>query len=189
MKNLVWAIATSIAFGAGLHPAHATQIQFTGICSDCAGNALAILTVTGFDPSSAFTLTLDNFVSFSYAGTNLTQAFVIDSSNVQSVSGTLGPDYPHAYDVSIQANPPTRSFASSAGGNWAISSGQGPDDVGASSFYSPTAVATPEPGAALEVAGGILLLGVAMSRRWVTIKWNVRRPAIPIALRPHPRVH
>src|SRR6266567_4182978 len=72
----------------------AAQIYFIGVCGDCEGNASATLTVTGFDPANPFTLTLSKFVSFSYAGTDLVPPFVIDSTNVTNVSGSLGPTYP-----------------------------------------------------------------------------------------------
>src|SRR5438874_1133542 len=124
MKN--WLRTAAIALIA-LAPARADQITFTGVCSDCRGNAIATLTVTGFDPAVPFTLTLSDFVSFSYAGTNLLAPFVLDHSNVISVSGTLGTTYPHPYDVFIEAAVGTPSFASSIEGVWALSSGQGLD--------------------------------------------------------------
>ena len=92
----------------------AAQIYFIGVCGDCEGNASATLTVTGFDPANPFTLTLSKFVSFSYAGTDLVPPFVIDSTNVTNVSGSLGPTYPRAYDVRIDAAPGTPSFVSFA---------------------------------------------------------------------------
>jgi hypothetical protein len=156
---------------------YAAQIYFTGVCGDCQGNALAALTVTGFDPANPFTLTLSKFVSFSYAGTDLVPPFVIDSTNVTNVSGSLGPTYPRAYDVRIDAAPGTPSFVSFADGQWALSSGQGLDDLGTISSYSLTPVSTPEPGAAF-VGAGVLLLAIASIRR----RGRLRAACLPAAV-------
>ena len=155
----------------------AAQIYFIGVCGDCEGNASATLTVTGFDPANPFTLTLSKFVSLSYAGTDLVPPFVIDSTNVTNVSGSLGPTYPRAYDVRIDAAPGTPSFVSFADGQWALSSGQGLDDLGTISSYSLTPVSTPEPGAAF-VGAGVLLLAIASIRR----RGRLRAACLPAAV-------
>ena len=132
------------------------QITFTGQCSDCTGEAQGILTVTNFTPDSVFGLNLDDFVSFSYNGTNLLNPFVLDHTNVTAVSGAIGPAYPGAYDVRIEAAVGTPTFVSFSNGNWALSSGQGPDDFGTNSSYSLAAASVPEPGT------GVLCLSVGM---------------------------
>jgi len=126
--------------------ADTVQIMFTGQCSDCNGKAQGILTVTNFTPDSVFTLNLDDFVSFSYNGTNLLDPFVLNHTNVTAVSGALGPAYPGTYDVQITAAVGTPTFISFSDGNWALSSGQGPDDFGTNSSYSLAASSVPEPG-------------------------------------------
>ena len=71
IKHSVYGVAIALLAWSPPRAAHAAQITFTGVCSDCQGNGVATLTVTGFHPASPFTLTLSNLVSVSYAGANL----------------------------------------------------------------------------------------------------------------------
>ena len=116
-----------------------TEITFTGVCSDCAGEAVAILSVTDFRPDTVFDLTLSDFVSFQYLGTDLVKPYTIDSSSVLSVSGMLGPALPGSYDIEVLTTGARLNFLSFSDGSWELApsaSGQGLDDFGATSCYS-----------------------------------------------------
>lgn len=139
-----------------------TSISFDGTCSDCSGHGLGTLVVSSFTPGSPFTLTLSNFVSFSYAGTNRQAPFVINSGNVTSATGTLGPAFPGPYTVNILSNSLSVQFQSSTSGAWSISN-PGVNDFGSASNFALTA-ATPEPSSIALFAAGLACLGLRRRR-------------------------
>ncbi|MBI4908482.1 MAG: PEP-CTERM sorting domain-containing protein [Acidobacteria bacterium] len=136
--------------------AFTTLINFSGVCADCEGNGLGTLEVTGFTPGSPFTLTLSNFVSFSYAGTDILPPFTITSPT--TAEGLIGPGFPGAYDVIIEDS--LFSFQSTISGFWSI--GEPSRDFGFVSAYN---VAIPEPSAFGMMAAGFAGLLAAVRRR------------------------
>ena len=158
MKCLRAVTLLSLAWACIAHagPLPVTQFTFTGVCSDCAGSAIATLTVTGFTPGLAFNLDLSDFVSFSYAGTNLRGPFVITASDDPTVFGSLGPAFPNPYLVHVEIPSTPSGFDSELDGSWAVAD-QGIDDQGASSSWD---VATPEPATAAIAGFGVLALAM-----------------------------
>jgi PEP-CTERM motif-containing protein len=71
--------------------------KFTGLCTDCASAAsvseypvTGLLSLTDFVPQA--TLDRDNFVSFSYGGSNLIDPFEIFKSDIDILDGALNAD-------------------------------------------------------------------------------------------------
>ena len=157
MKCLCAVALLCLALACSAHADTFTQFTFTGVCSDCAGEAIAMLTVTGFIPGQVFTLDLTNFVSFSYAGTNLRAGFDIAPSDNPTVSGSLGPTFPNPYHVQVITPDTVRGFSSEADGTWGVTSGQGLDDQGTSSSWD---LAVPEPGMTAIAGAGLLALAL-----------------------------
>ncbi|HTS29949.1 MAG TPA: hypothetical protein VMH81_28955 [Bryobacteraceae bacterium] len=165
MKHLLVVSLVSLASVCVMRADTVTEITFTGVCSDCKGDAVATLSVTGFSLGTVFDLTLDDFMSFHYLGTDLTSPFTIDKSDVSSVSGSLGPTFPGSYGVELV--PTTiglRSFSSLADGSWGVSSGQGQDDFGSASSYSLAPTSVPEP-AAMQLMALVFLAVSCLARR------------------------
>jgi len=120
MRSLLSGIAATIAvsFAPGLASAGVpvptlTTFDFTGKCTDCAGTADAQLVVQDYLLGTSFTQS--NFSSFHYDGTNLFPAFTITPSQLATFSGSIGPNLPDEFDVTIFS---TEGFENLTNGNW-----------------------------------------------------------------------
>jgi hypothetical protein len=124
---------------------------FSGGCTDCTGTATGTLTVTGnYLLGSA--LSIFNFVSFTYDGTNLLPAYTITAAQTPFVSGSLPATLPSSASLDIASS--SVEFLSFANGFWCTGPGCAADFGGSNSF-TPAAV-TPEPASL-----GLLTLGFA----------------------------
>ncbi len=148
------AVGLATATSASAAPVIAAPNQtysFTGACTDCTGNGIGTLTVSGPYTLGSF-LTLSNFVSFVYSS-NLIPMFTISSSDVNLVvSGSLPSPLPAAATVTIANN--VWRFSSSTSGAWSV--GSPLRDFGAVNSWSAPAASAPEPASI-----GLLGLGLA----------------------------
>jgi hypothetical protein len=160
LKTLV-AIAALVLLSVAVPQAQAipltTSISFDGTCTDCTGHGLGTLLVTGFVPGNQFTLNSGNFVSFTYQGSNLQSPFVINTSNVTTVAGTLGPNFPGPFNVQIVSLTLQVEFQSFSDGTWQIFNPT-LNDFGAASSFDTAGV--PEPETIVLTGIGILALGL-----------------------------
>jgi hypothetical protein len=136
------------------------EILFTGVCGDCAGDALAVLTLKTSNTAGA-SLTGSNFVSFSYFGTNLVNPFTIDNGDPGFfVSGNLPAALPDTANITIEGDGYT--FVSQLSGTWSVSVPLQlvAADNGLSSAYT----GAPEPATMALV--GLGLTAVVFAGRW-----------------------
>jgi hypothetical protein len=139
-------VATLVVIGvAAALPGSAITIanetfNFVGTCGDCTGFGDATLVLSGTYTLGS-PITVSNFVSFAYAGTNLLPAFTINSSSPGLfVSGNLPNTLPGTANLTIDGG--TEGFNSNISGAWTAGALA---DHGVSSNWSVPATSTPEP--------------------------------------------
>jgi len=161
MRSLLSGIAATIAvsFAPGLASAGVpvptlTTFDFTGKCTDCAGTADAQLVVQDYLLGTSFTQS--NFSSFHYDGTNLFPAFTITPSQLATFSGSIGPNLPGEFDVTIFS---TEGFETLTNGNWSAGAA---GDFGTQGTWS---AAVPEPASLTLLAVGLAGLGMVVRLR------------------------
>lgn len=145
-----------------------TTYSFTGVCSDCSGDASAQLVLSGYTLGDS--ITSSEFVSFTYDGTNLFPSYTFGSADLASISGSLPASLPGTADLSVTCFeaagcPGARAlltFSSTTSGTWSLSSSGGGADQGIDGAWSLTSA--PEPADGFLLATGLLLL--AAGRRW-----------------------
>ncbi len=170
MKHLVGVMAaitaltsSSSAMATAAVPAADYTFNFSGQCSDCVGTGAATLNVTNYVPGAA--LDNSNFVSFSYAGTDLLAAYSFNTVDFFSGNIDLAPGF---YNVSIIHSP--YQFLTNTEGDWSTT---GPvpvdmvDDFGLAGTWSGalTTAGVPEPATWAMMLAGFGLIGAAMRRR------------------------
>ncbi|MGH8960757.1 MAG: PEP-CTERM sorting domain-containing protein [Jatrophihabitantaceae bacterium] len=180
-----------LAFGLALHASSITY-DFSGSCSDCSG------TVTGtMELSSNYVLGtsfLNDFLGFSYNGSNLFPSFTIAAPGPQSFgslpttlpgfaamtlnsdqttySGQTGSFFFSTYEDGTwdlgftPLNGGTGGTGGGGGGNGCNRCGSDTGTDGSWSLASPPPVVTPEPSTWTLMLGGLGLLGLGRRQRW-----------------------
>lgn len=166
----VFGLLLACSFGAAPQGTQ-TTFQFTGVCSDCTGNGIGILTLQNYTQGRL--MEPADFVSFTYSS-NLTNFTIPAGATGFNINGTLPATLPASPSVSISGNGIV--FASvaptelSPTGSWCAGAGCG-TDTGTSFTWgpptSPITSASPAPAlndwmlaglaAALAVMGSILV--------------------------------
>jgi hypothetical protein len=142
---------------AGLGPI--STFSFFGDCSDCTGQGHAMLTLNNYTLGNG--ITTANFVSLTYAGSNLIGPFTITDADIVAdgyISGVIGPPLPGAYNLFVFDNSNvTHEFISNTAGYWCAGNGCG-DDQGLNGVWS-VATSVPEPASMALLAAGVAGLG------------------------------
>ena len=136
----------------------ATAFDFTGQCADCVGTVTAEL-VLASDYVRGTTITLPEFVSFTYDGSNLLAPFIITPSEVTSISGSMPTDLPATANFQIASA--AHNFDSLSDGTWVVDFHE---DQGPAHIWNVASSAVPEPGA-FSMLGIGLALALAVRRR------------------------
>ncbi|HEY6433128.1 MAG TPA: hypothetical protein VIZ17_14200, partial [Acetobacteraceae bacterium] len=97
--------------------------QFTGVCTDCAGDVSAQLVLQDYTPGTGIG---SAFVSFTYDGSNLILGFTISQGGQNTSTGTLPVDLPGPASIYVQGGtawfePHYTDFSSSSDGSWSLS--------------------------------------------------------------------
>ena len=148
------ALALVVSLTPGLAKADLITFDFTGKCTDCAGTASAELVVQNYQLGASFAAS--NFSSFHYDGTNLFPAFTITPSQLATFSGSIGPNLPGEFDVTIFS---TEGFETLTNGNWSAGAA---GDFGTQGTWS---AAVPEPASLTLLAVGLAGLGMVLRTR------------------------
>jgi hypothetical protein len=115
MKRTIFALSLFCALWAVPAPASILQtFNFSGVCSDCEGNVTATLVLQDYVPGTA--LANENFVSFSYGGSNLLPAYTISGQSFGFLSGNIPASLPGAALVIVFGV--ERAFFSQDDGSW-----------------------------------------------------------------------
>jgi len=165
MRKLLFALGISLLAGVGQanatpSPSSTETFTFVGKCSDCSGTGNATLVLS--DYTLGTDLLNSNFVSFSYAGTNLQSAFIVTSSDISYFFGKINAALPGYENVYLQTSSIT--FQSINNGQWCV----GPDcgsDQGSLGTWSEAITPAPEPAAIALVGSSVLGLAAARRRR------------------------
>ncbi len=154
-------------------PAQATiaieVFDFTGVCTDCTGNATAtLILLAGYVPGTPLA-TMDLY-SFNYSS-NLT-SFSIHNDQTATLSGEL-PATSGPADVTISGMNGT--FTSALDGTWSADVPT-PSDMGTSGIWTVPAggSSTPEPQSFTFVGLGLLLLGIAVRMKPLLVRFGLR---------------
>jgi hypothetical protein len=173
MKSGIKAAVAAMGLLCAFAPASAaiTTWTFGGDCDfgDCSATSSATLTLTDYTKGDA--LTAANFVSLVYAS-DAPLSFTIDAANLSYISGRLGgfSFFPGAYSVEISGTDGTgasRFLGTNAmdGISWNAS------NVDGGFRFGWTTASVPEPASWAMMLGGFGLVGGAMRRRRVTVRF------------------
>jgi len=170
-----WLLVLAGLLLAGIAPAHATVTNtfeyytFTGTCTDCNNTPKPTATLElenyTLGDSIGYTLngTTDEFVKFTYGGSNLLAGFVINSGNINEISGSIGTPLPGAENINIQSNGGTDFFFSLTSGSWCAGSTNNCGDQGSVHVWSAGVV--PEPASLALFGSGLLAVSLLRRRR------------------------
>jgi hypothetical protein len=131
---------------------------FTGVCSDCAGDGVGVLTLQNYTLGTAFSTS--NFVSFYYFS-NLISYSIPSSSDVTVFTGSLPTTLPASSVVDIQdTSDPTNVLITIADGAWCSGTNCAGDRGATSSF-----ALAPEPATLILFPSAVLGIGLLRRRR------------------------
>jgi hypothetical protein len=136
--------------------------DFTGACTDCTGDGLGVLTLTG-DYQLGDVISTSNFVSFSYSSNLVPSYITILAADAPSMYGILS-TVPGEDSVYFQTGNNQQYFYANKDGNWCV--GNACDDYGSSHLWTVGTAGVPEPSNwALMIAGTSMAGGVLRSAR------------------------
>lgn len=156
--------AAALAPGAPARAAVIDTFDFAGICADCVGTATAQLRLADYAVGTP--VAKSNFVSLTYAGTNLVRPFTLTAADVTTVTGALNPPFPGAQDFIVTSD--NQVFSTFSFGYWCV--GTTPDactsDMGDDHAWSLATVSdVPEPVSAALLGTGFLAVAIGRRRR------------------------
>jgi hypothetical protein len=158
--------ATLLCAAPGIASAANQTYDFTGTCTDCAGEGTAELVLDGGYTPGTF-LHASDLVSFTYFGTNLHPAYTVTPSTPggAGLDGTIPASLPAAAFVVVSyAGGQFFSDTSENNGYWCVGLAC-IDDVGTNGIWSAAPAGVPEPGVWAILTTGVLGLGAMMRRR------------------------
>lgn len=159
MRKSILLFFVALAVPALLPAAGINQtFDFTGQCFDCAGTVDAEL-VLAPDYALGAAITMSNFESFTYDGSNLLAPFTITLAEVTSISGSMPTNLPST--ANFQLASAAHNFSSLADGNWVVDFHE---DQGMTHLWT-AAASAPEPGAFSMMGLGCLLAFAASQFR------------------------
>jgi hypothetical protein len=135
-----------------------STFTFSGLCTDCQGNATATLVLQNYVQDNA--IEEYNLISFHYDGTNLHDPFTITAGDEFDIEGVIPASLtaPAFFHISSSSSGEREEFYSLGNGNWRVGA-LNPADYGTNGLWN----SVPEPGAFLLVVLGMAVMGV---RRW-----------------------
>jgi hypothetical protein len=145
-----------------------TQFTFTGVCDDCTGTGVGVLTVENYTLGDEFTL--DNFVDFTYTSNFFPEdsPFELTSPDVfnGSIGAATGP-----YDVFIAGGGifSSQQMSFDTLSDWCLGGGCLSDEglTHTWSLDSPEVAATPEPGTLSLIGTGVAFVATLKRRRFI----------------------
>jgi hypothetical protein len=144
-----------------------STFYFSGACLDCDGTATATLVLQNYTPGNI--ILHDNFLSFTYDGTDLMPAWFIDAGT----NFLIGDEVPNISPSMIPASLPAFAnfhieavgsvwFDSNVDGVWRAGDRSLEEDFGRNGLWgaNPQGGDVPEPGGFLLMGAGLLALGL-----------------------------
>jgi hypothetical protein len=158
-RSLLLTSAFTLALGSMPACASLITYEFDGVCSDCAGTGVGLLTLQ--DYSLGTPLSAANFYSFTYTS-NLFSMSIASPAQLSNIMGSLPDTMPGTAFVVLKDTSATPLyFLSNSDGSWCAGTNCTQDTGTASGWAS----AAPEPSTQLSVAAALLAVALLLIPR------------------------